>query len=262
MHLASYPQSDASLVDDDLDLTMRLVREAVVMGRALRSKFTIKTRQPLNECTVIIRDAAKLGLVRRMEALIREELNVKKVVFDTAEERVVSISAKANFKKLGKLLGPKMKEAAAAIERFTSNMIHALEQGGTIDVAGRAVAFDDIEIRRTKHEGIEVETASDMTVALDTTLTDELKNEGLAREFINRVQNLRKDAALNVTDRIRITYTTDSPVMTDALRRYRDYVTSETLAVELLPGAIAPSMKREACVIDEIKVTVGIEKAG
>jgi isoleucyl-tRNA synthetase len=260
VHLCAFPVARRELIDENLELTMRLVREAVAIGRALRSKYLLKTRQPLAECTVIIRDADRLALVRRMEPLIREELNVKSVVFDTREEHVVTISAKANFKKLGKALGPKMKEAAGVIEKFSSEQIHALERGETIPVLGHAVALDDIEIRRTKHEGVEVETGSEMTVALDTTITEALKNEGLAREFINRVQNLRKEALLNVTDRIKISYEPGEKGdnLVRAVTAFADYIKAETLGVELTVGNDRKAIKTEECEIEEIKVRIGI----
>ncbi|MBN2189127.1 MAG: class I tRNA ligase family protein, partial [Chitinispirillaceae bacterium] len=260
VHLASYPSARTGLIDNDLELTMRLVREAVAVGRALRSTYAIKTRQPLAECTVIMRDAGKLGLLKKSETLIREELNVKRVAFDTDEEHVVSISAKANFRILGKVLGPKMKEAAAAIEKFTVEQIHALERGETITVSGHPVAFGDIEIRRTKREHIEVGTGSEMTVALDTAITPELKNEGLAREFVNRVQNMRKDAGLEVSDRIRAVYESDNKELTEALERFSDYIKSETLSLDLSSGKMADDSKSEKCEIEGIPVVIAIDK--
>ena len=207
-----------------------------------------------------MRDINKIALLKKNESLIREELNVKKVTFDNDEDHVVSISAKANFKKLGKVLGPKMKAAAAVIEKFSLEQIHALEKGQTINVEGHEVVFDDIEIRRTKHEHIEVETGSEMTVALDTTITSELRNEGLARELVNRVQNLRKDSGLEVADRIRIFFESDSNELNGALTQFADYIKSETLAIELASGKIPQNMKSEACEIENIKITIAIEK--
>ncbi|MGA2507888.1 MAG: isoleucine--tRNA ligase [Chitinispirillaceae bacterium] len=296
VHLSSYPIARTGLIVENLELTMRLVREAVVMGRALRSKYTIKTRQPLSECTVIMRDINKIALLKKSESLIREELNVKKVTFDTNEEHVVSISAKANFKRLGKIFGPKMKEVAAIIEKFTPDQIKSLEPSlttgvsapllpikdtrndilseleeiaaspnpsrqGFIEVLGKKIWFDDIEIRRTKHEHIEVETGNEMTVALDTTITPELKNEGLAREFVNRVQNLRKDSGFEVADRIRILFESDSNELNKALAQFSDYIKSETLATNLSSGKASKDMKSEECEIEDIRITVGIKKA-
>ncbi|MBN1578548.1 MAG: isoleucine--tRNA ligase [Chitinispirillaceae bacterium] len=232
VHLTSFPKPRAGLTDEHLELKMRLVRHAVAMGRALRSRFIIKTRQPLRECTIIVRDPGICTLLQDMESLIREELNVKEVRFDTREEVVVSVSAKANFRKLGKLFGSAMKTAAAEIEKFSVDQIGALEKGETIMVASRPVGYDDIEIRRTKREGVEVETEGELTVALDTTVTDELRAEGMAREFVNRVQNLRKNAQLQVSDRIIVTTTAAAPLAA-ALQRHREYVRAETLALDI-----------------------------
>jgi isoleucyl-tRNA synthetase len=232
VHLTPFPVPRDGLTDEKLELKMRLVRQAVTMGRALRSRFTIKTRQPLREFAIIVRDAGTCALLQTMEQQIREELNVKEVRFDTREESVVTVAAKANFKKLGKLFGPSMKQAAAEIEKFTVDQIRALEAGNTIEVASRPVGFDDIEIRRSKREGVEVETEGELTVALDTTVTDELRAEGMAREFINRVQNLRKSAQLQVSDRISIVTVAPGP-LAEAINRHREYICAETLATSI-----------------------------
>ncbi|MDR0307957.1 MAG: isoleucine--tRNA ligase [Chitinispirillales bacterium] len=232
VHLAAYPGAVEGIINEKLDLKMRLVRQAVTMGRAMRSRFTIKTRQPLSEFMIIIADKTKLDLIMDMEALIKDELNVKKVVFDCHEERVVSVSAKPNFKKLGKVFGPRMKEASGIIEKFTALDIKNLESGAMIDVLGTALTYEDIEIRRTKHEGVEVQTEGELTVGLETTITPELRNECVAREFINRVQNQRKTSGLNVTDRI-IIHCKCPPELELALREFREYICAETLTVDI-----------------------------
>jgi isoleucyl-tRNA synthetase len=196
-----------------------------------------------------------------MEAMIKDELNVKEVRFDTEEEVVVSISAKANFKRLGKIYGPKMKEAASQIEALSVKQIRELQNGANIEIAGRQIGFEDIEIRRCKLEGIEVETEGELTVALDTTVTEELLQEGMAREFINRVQNIRKNSGLNVTDRIVIRCNCPE-ALSKALSRFRDYVCAETLAVDLLCDGYEgydPTLG-EQIEIDELKASVVVEK--
>jgi isoleucyl-tRNA synthetase len=232
VHLNPFPSKREGLTDPDLELKMKLIRQAVTMGRALRSRFTIKTRQPLQEFTIIVRDQQICTLLKNNEQMIREELNVKEVRFDTNEEIVVSVHAKPNFKRLGRIFGPAMKQAAAQIAQFSVEEIRALESGETITVEGHPVSFEDIEIRRTKHEGVEVETEGELTVALDTTITDELRAEGMAREFVNRVQNLRKSAGFQVSDRIVIA-TTAGGQLADAVERHREYISSETLAVDI-----------------------------
>jgi isoleucyl-tRNA synthetase len=234
VHLCEYPQARQSLIDEPMVRKMRLVRQAVTMGRALRSRFTIKNRQPLNEFIIIARNQDVVDLLSSVESLIADELNVKKVAFDTKEEAVVSVSAKANFKKLGKQFGPKMKDAAALIEQFNIDQIRNLESGNSVEILGKTISFDDIEIRRVKHEGVEVETEGELTVALDTTITPQLRQEGSAREFVNRVQNLRKTSGLNVSDRITIMFTA-SEELTDAVLSCKEYICTETLAVDIKP---------------------------
>jgi isoleucyl-tRNA synthetase len=257
VHLAPYPSAISGAIDEPLEEKMRLVRQAVAMGRALRSRFTIKTRQPLSEFTVVLADRQKIDLIMDMEELIKDELNVKKVTFDSQEERVVSISAKPNFKKLGKTFGQKMRDASVIIEKFTSADIKNLESGGTIDVFGISIKYDDIEIRRAKREGLEVETEGELTVALEITVTPELKKECVAREFVNRVQNRRKESGLNVTDRI-VIYCSCPPEIETALDDFRDYVCAETLAVDIRRGADVKNAERVD--VEGLEVLIGVEK--
>jgi len=257
VHLASYPSALNDAIDEPLELKMQLVRQAVAMGRALRSRFTIKTRQPLSEFTVVLADCKKIDLIKDMEELIKDELNVKKVIFDSDEERVVSISAKPNFKKLGKVFGSRMKEASAIIEQLSNADIKNLESGGTIDVIGTSLTYDDIEIRRVKREGFEVETEGELTVGLEITITPELKKECMAREFVNRVQNRRKDTGLNVTDRIVIRCSCPPEIKT-ALDDFREYVCSETLAVDIRYESDVKDAERVE--VEGLDVLIGVEK--
>jgi isoleucyl-tRNA synthetase len=260
VHCAPYPAGDAALFDAALDEKMRCGRSIVSMARALRSRFNLKTRQPLSELVVVIRNDSLRGLMQDMAPLFKDELNVKAVRFDSDESSVVSLSAKANFKRLGKILGPKMKEAAAIIESFSAADIHCLERGETRDVLGHAVVMGDIEIRRTKREGVEVETLGEITVALNTTITPELCEECLAREFVNRIQTMRKNAGLNVTDRIAIRCAAPAP-LASAVDRFRDYVCGETLAVSLAWDLDA-NEAAEPVEIDEYKAAVRICAVG
>ncbi len=232
VHLTSFPQSDESRINYDLEERMKLIRQVVVMGRMLPSRYSIKNRQPLSELTVVIRDDHKRSLLEEMELLIQEELNIKNVVFDKNEDSLVEIFAKPNYRNLGKIYGPRMKDAAKEIEALSSQDIRALESGETRDIIGHTVAFGDIEIRRTKHEGIEVETQGEVTVALNTEITEELKHEGHTREFVNRIQNMRKTLDLNVTDRITIACSCGESLK-KALSEHVDFICNETLALEV-----------------------------
>ncbi|HMD69409.1 MAG TPA: class I tRNA ligase family protein, partial [Chitinivibrionales bacterium] len=260
VHCEAFPESNARLTNADLVEKMHNVRTIVTMARALRSRFNLKTRQPLSELVVVIRNDSMRGLMQDMESLLRDELNVKEVRFESDESSVVALSAKANFKRLGKVLGPTMKEAAKIIESFSAADIHGLERGETRDALGHHLVIDDIEIRRTKHEGVEVETEGGITVALNTTITPDLCEECLAREFVNRIQTMRKNAGLNVSDRIAIRCAAPAPLAT-AIDKFREYVCGETLAVSM-GWELDKSATVESIAIDDFKAGVQISVAG
>lgn len=232
IHLTRYPTADPALVMPDLETRMALIRQVVAMGRVLRSRYTIKNRQPLSALTIVIKDDRKRSLIEDMSLFVKEELNVKSVVFDSNEHALVQVSAKPNFRHLGKIYGSKMKEAARIVEAFTADDITALEKGQTRDILGHSITFGDLDVRRVKREGIEVETQGEITVALDTEITPGLLAEGHAREFINRIQNMRKEGNLNVTDRIAIMCVCEA-VLQEALITYKDFICAETLGTEI-----------------------------
>ena len=260
VHLQQFPTSDEAAIDRELETKMALVRQVVGMGRTLRSRYTIRNRQPLARITIVVRDNAKRALLARMADLITEELNVKQATFDANEDAVVQVSAKANFKALGKVLGPRMKEAAAQIEKFTLDDVRALEGGASKQVCGQDIVLAQIDVRRTKHEGIEVESAGELTVALDTHMTPELVAEGIAREFVNRVQNLRKSADLNVSDRIAVVCGIDETIRA-AVMKFEGYVRAETLATSISWDA-SSATGGEAIEIGEVTGTLRIVRVG
>ncbi|HEX7509992.1 MAG TPA: isoleucine--tRNA ligase, partial [Chitinivibrionales bacterium] len=236
VHLTEYPLVDVLHTDEPTIEKMAKIRQIVAMGHSLRARFFLKNRQPLSEATVIMGDFAAARLLGDSEDLIKEELNVKKVVFSPNEDSVVTLSAKANYKKLGKVFGPKMKEAAGVIEALSGEEIKELASGKTVDVLGVCLTMDDIEIRRTKREGVEVETLDGITVALNVEITPELSDECAAREFINRIQTIRKNRNFNVTDRIAVQCVCPAP-LESALRRFTEVIQNETLAATIAWGA-------------------------
>ena len=213
---------------------MASVRHAVSMGRALRVQNDIKIRQPLSAVHLVTRDAAERAVLMEMEEILRDELNVKKVAFRANEEELVEYSAKANFRVLGKELGKDMKAAAEKIERFTGHEIASLLEGAVleIEVAGRPVEItkDKLDIRRSEKEGLKVLNEGSLTLALDTEISGELLAEGYVRDLVRGVQNLRKEAGLEVTDRIKLSVAGDEELKA-ALASFSDFVRSETLAV-------------------------------
>jgi isoleucyl-tRNA synthetase len=230
---------------------MDLVIQVVSMGRALRTSHALKVRQPLAALHVVTRDAAAQESLEPFLDLIQEELNVKQVLFDDAEEKLVDIHVKANFKSLGPRLGKDMRKVAAAITQLPHDVTRDIESGGQhgLEVDGLHVELgpEDIVVERQEKSGLFAACAGTVTVALDHELTDELLQEGLAREVVNRIQAMRKDADLHVADRIRVVFHTDVEQVAQAIQLHEDTILAETLSTQLKRVAQPPS---EASVTD------------
>lgn len=237
VHLCDFPVADTGRRDVALEIQMENTMTSVSLGRFLRSQHSLKVRQPLARAIIVIHDDNIRKMVEATSSIIAEELNVKEIVFSSGEEDLVVRKAKANFKVLGAKLGPKMKEAAALIAALSSHDI-GLILGGTpyqAELSGGEkldIGADDLIVQREEKPGMTVATESGITLALDTTLTRELEEEGFAREFVSKIQNLRKDTGLEVSDRISIHYHFDSSFKS-ALLNFSDYICAETLAETL-----------------------------
>jgi isoleucyl-tRNA synthetase len=236
VHLADYPRVLVSRLDKDLEMRMAITQQAVTMGRAIRSLHNLKIRQPLKSVYLVTRNQSEQHVLMEMEDIIRDELNVKDVVFRDNEEALVSYSAKANFKTLGPRLGKDMKLAAEVIAGFQSPEIIALMEGGTlsIEVAGQHVDItaEAVLVQRTEKEGLKVLNEGSLTVALDPEITEALRQEGVVRDVVRGIQNLRKLKGLNVSDRIALLFKVDAETRA-ALEAYSDYLTRETLCTDL-----------------------------
>jgi len=232
VHLCDYPEADTALRDLELEEAMALIQLAVGLGRTLRARENLRTRQPLQSITVVTRDSRAADILSTYGDHIRDELNVKEVLFSADEEALVNISLKPNFPKLGPVFGKEMKECAAELARVSTEQIEAFEKGQPLTILGRELTLDQIEVRREARSGIPIETASGVTVFFETELSDELINEGLAREFVNRVQRMRKEAGFDIADRIEI-QSKQGQKISKALSAFNDYVQGETLALKL-----------------------------
>jgi isoleucyl-tRNA synthetase len=234
IHLTDFPVYDGKKRDLELERKMQVAVKAVSMGRSLRTEYSLKIRQPLAAMHLVTRDPSEREILREMEELIKEELNVKSVVFRENEEDVVEYKAKANFRALGKRLGKDMKAAAARIEKLSAREIALVLSGdGTsVEVEGRSVSLgpEDVEIQRLEKEHLKVINDGSLTVALDPELTEELVDEGMARDMVRGIQNLRKELGLDVADRIELEIH-GSPAIQRAAERFKEYLMSETLAV-------------------------------
>lgn len=263
IHLCDFPSYDEKLRDEVLEADMANVMRTVEMGRALRSTHDLRIRQPLGAVTVISRDTKVENICRHYRDIILGELNIKEIAFSRDEAELVDLSAKANFKTLGRKLGKNMKAAAAVIAQFDSEVISTLQDGGTteIEIDGESVTLggDDIIVHRACKEGTVIETDRGITVAIDTTITDELRIEGTARELVNRIQNLRKEAGFEVADRITVSLAGGSDDVKAALASHGDYLCAETLCQELLADAPAGAFSKEEDILGAT-VTIALAK--
>ncbi|MBP5283186.1 MAG: isoleucine--tRNA ligase [Treponema sp.] len=234
VHLCDFPVYNAALRDEKLEFRMETVQKAVSMGRSLRNTFNLKNRQPLGSAQLVTRNKEERKVLEDMVDTISEELNVKKVEFHEQESELVEYSAKANFKVLGKILGAKMKLAAAEIMKLTGDFIARIVDGETlsIKVDGQDVELnsENIIVERAEKADLKVLNDGSLTVALDTKITDELKKEGYVRDLIRGIQNLRKESGFEVTDRINLKLNGDAELK-GAFEMFRDLISSETLAV-------------------------------
>ena len=241
VHLCAFPTADAAARDLRLEADMELVQRAVRLGRQLRTDKDLKVRQPLARLHVVSADAAARAALAAYTDIIREELNVKDISFGDDETALANLSLKADFKRLGPRFGAQMKAAAAAIAALPANLAGALARGETVPLTIQGtettLAPDEVVIRREPREGLVVAAEGNIVVALETALTAALLAEGLMREFVSRVQALRKEADLEVTQRIEVTFQADDEVAA-ALDAWQDTILEEVQGDALLPGEL------------------------
>ena len=238
VHLSILPEGDLEVIDADLERRMDRAQRVVGLARGLRERSGLKVRQPLRRLLIAVAGDVERDDYRLVASIITEELNVKRIEYVGAEEdsAIVKVSAKPNFRSIGPKFGKDAKGVAAAIAELGPEPTLQLARGESVVIESRGDRFevtpDDVEILHDDIEGWLVASDFGITVALDTELDDDLRNEGLAREFVNRVQKLRKDTGLDVTDRIHLRYGASGP-LERALEAEKDYVMSETLALSM-----------------------------
>ncbi len=236
IHLSRFPDVSVNEIDSQLEERMALAEKIVYLARTMRVKSGIKVRQPLKRIIIPVSSQHVRETISQVESVILDEINVKSVMYVDDDSEFVNKGAKPNFKSIGPKFGKDVKVVAELIKGMTSKEIKILERSGEFDIRIDSKAFhvvrEDVEIFSQELSGWLVESDGSLTVALDTELDEDLKREGIAREFVNRIQNMRKDAGFEVMDRI--TVSIDCPVeFTDAVTKLSDYIRSETLAVEL-----------------------------
>ena len=262
VHLSDFPKYDEALIDKDLEERMKMAQDVSSMVLALRRKVNIKVRQPLQTIMVPVADAHQQESIEAVKNLILNEVNVKELKFVDNAAGILVKRIKPDFKKLGPRYGKIMKSLAAAIQSMSQENILAFEAAGTftLNVEGQdaTVELADVEIISEDIPGWLVANEGRLTVALDITVTESLRKEGLARELVNRIQNLRKSNGYDITDKINVTVLS-SDEMDDAIKEFNEYIANQVLAVsvEITEHAIS-----DATVLDfeDFNLSVRIEK--
>ncbi|MGK6343112.1 isoleucine--tRNA ligase [Chryseobacterium sp. DT-3] len=259
VHLTDFPVADESLIDQDLVEKTHLAQNITSMVFSLRKKENVKVRQPLQKVLVPVLDAKTEAQILAVAELIKQEVNVKELQLINAEEasHLIVKQIKPNFKALGPKLGKDMKTVGGEIANLNTEQIASLEKDGKIDIQGYEITLDDVEISTKDIPGWTVTSDGKTTVALDLTLTEELKSEGIAREFINRIQNLRKEKDFELTDRIKISIEENSPFIED-VKKNEEYISSEVLSNKI---EIVSSLSNfNEIEIDEVNFKINVEK--
>ena len=259
IHLTDFPVADESLIDQDLVEKTHLAQSITSMVFSLRKKENVKVRQPLQKVLIPVLDARSEQQILAVSDLIKQEVNVKELQLINAEEasHLIVKQIKPNFKALGPKLGKDMKTVGGAIANLDAEQISKLEKEGKLDIQGYEITPDDVEISTKDIPGWTVTSDGKTTVALDLTLTDELKSEGIAREFINRIQNLRKEKDFDLTDRINIFLEENSPFLND-VKKNEGYISSEVLSDKI---EIVSSLSNfNEIEIDEVNFKINVEK--
>ena len=258
VHLAKFPEADESMIDTDLEQRMAMAQKITSMVLALRRKVSIKVRQPLQAIMIPAVDDEQRKHIEAVKELIMNEVNVKELKFVEGQGILVK-KVKCNFRTMGKKFGKMMKAIAAATAAFDQDQIAALENNGQteLDIDGQKVTIEatDVEIISEDIPGWLVTNEGNLTVALEVELTDELRNEGVARELINRIQNLRKESGLEITDHISVVITRLEAIE-KSMGDFADYVKEQVLADSIELG----DNDGVELDIDEMKLNIKIEK--
>lgn len=263
VHLAFFPTVEETAINKALEHKMEMARLISYIVLRVRNQIEMNVRQPLGRIILPIKDESERQAIESVRDIILEEVNVKDIQFVDDDSGIVEKSAKPNYPVLGKRLGPKMKAVAAKVNQLTTEEITEFERNGWIDleIDDETIRIDSegLEIVRTGLEGWTVETEKGLSVAVDTALSEDLIQEGIAREFVNRVQNMRKEANFEVTDRITIGFTGSDDIK-EAVVSMSDYIKKETLAEELQIKELDVSDFTKTWDIGEEECTISIRR--
>ena len=228
VHLASYPVCDESLINDDIEKRMDLVRDLISLGRNVREEERIKVRQPILE---VILDGKNKKILNGLDDLIKEELNVKNIVFEDDFTKYMDFKIKPNFKEAGKVLGSKMKDFVSFLDNLSDSEVRSIVNGNSITFDGMTIGNELLDVKIASKDGMKVSMENNNFIILNTTLNDDLIREGIAREIVSKVQNLRKEKGFDIENRIILYY---NGSLDDVLDEFGDYIKKETLALEIV----------------------------
>jgi isoleucyl-tRNA synthetase len=263
VHLASFPEYDDDLIDKDLEERMNIAQKISSMILGLRRKVSIKVRQPLAKIMIPLPDKSFMKKFEAVKDLVLAEVNVKEVEYIDDTSSILVKKIKPNFKVLGPRYGKLMKEISNSISGFSQEDIALFESNNsyTLTINGQEIILspDDVEIISEDIPGWQVANDGRLTVALDVSVTDELRYEGIAREFVNRIQNIRKESGYDVTDKIKV-HIEDHEFVREAVKRHSSYIGSQTLATEVaLQSSLSGNDIREID-IDDVIVKISISQ--
>ena len=264
VHLSTFPKCDEGLIDAELEDMMQLAQRTSSMVLALRRKVNIKVRQPLQKIIIPVLDKTMAEHIEAVKQLIMGEVNVKDIELITDTTGIITKRIKPNFKTLGAKCGKYMKQVAALVASFTQEQIASVENNAEtilkVEDAEFVTTAADFEITSEDMPGWLVASEGKLTVALDITITDELRREGVARELVNRIQNIRKESGFEVTDKIRVEIEA-TELTTPAVESFAEYIAQQTLALEVKASATPQGDKVVDSDIDESPLKIAITKA-
>ena len=252
VHLADFPTYNEKYINDEIEKRMDLVRDLISLGRNVREEQKIKVRQPIKE---VILDGKNEPILKGLDDLIKEELNVKNIIFEKDLSKYMNFKLKPNFKEAGKVLGSKMKDFVNFLTTLNNNQIEAIKEGNSIKFEDYDITKNLIDIKIESKEGMSVAMENNNFIILNTTLTEDLIKEGIAREVISKVQNLRKEKDFDIENRINLYYNSNDYFDT-VIKEFEDYIKDETLAIDII--------KKEDLTnkydINDIEVYLDVEK--
>lgn len=261
VHLSDFPQTDTAAIDTDLEAKMQLAQDTSSLVHSLRKQHTIKVRQPLSKILIPVLNEEFKRRVQAVENLILSEVNVKDIEYIDDTSGILVKKIKPNFRKLGKQYGPKMKDITAAIAKMGQDEINRLEQEQQYELSlpdeRIRLTTEDVEITSEDIPGWSVAREGNITVALDINITEELKKEGMARDLVNRIQNLRKDMGLEVQDKIRVSIENGNELVDAAIQAHKNYICAETQALQL--DLVAQLPEAEVLELDDVELKIKIE---